>query len=109
MHRIVPGFVVQGGDFTFGNGIGGKSIYGGSFDDESFALKHVGQGMLSMANRGPNTNGSQYFITLNPTPWLDGRHVIFGQVADEDSMRTVRAMEAAGSGANVRVADCGVL
>ena len=111
MHRIVPNFVVQGGDFQFGNGIGGKSIYGGSFPDElsGLQLQHTGPGILSMANRGKDTNGSQFFITLAPTPWLNAHHVVFGQVMDAASMKVVREMEAAGSGAGVRIVDCGVL
>lgn len=102
---------MQGGDFQLGNGIGGKSIYGGSFADEvgGLQLHHTGPGILSMANRGKDTNGSQFFITLNPTPWLDAHHVVFGQVMDAASMQVVRAMEAAGSGAGVRIVDCGVL
>ena len=94
-HRIIPGFMAQGGDFTKGNGTGGKSIYGTKFEDENFIYTHEVPGLLSMANAGPNTNGSQFFMTFIPCDWLDGKHVVFGRISD--GMDVLEDMEKQGT------------
>ncbi|KAL8729673.1 MAG: hypothetical protein Q9166_004622 [cf. Caloplaca sp. 2 TL-2023] len=133
-HRVIPQFMLQGGDFTRGNvrvnhchyvtdsllttqqGTGGKSIYGEKFRDENFKVSHEEPGCLSMANAGQNTNGSQFFITTIATNWLDGKHVVFGKVRDQESMKVVKAIEATGSNTGKIsfsnppiIVDCGVL
>lgn len=112
-HRVIPEFMCQGGDFTKHNGTGGESIYGEKFADENFVKKHDKEGLLSMANAGPDTNGSQFFITTTLTPWLDGKHVVFGEV--KEGMDVVRKIEGYGSAPHgqtslpITITDCGEL
>ena len=112
-HRVITGFMAQGGDITRGNGTGGESIYGGKFEDENFIHKHLGPGTLSMANSGPDTNGSQFFMCFDKTKWLDGKHVVFGKVRNK-SLDLLKEMEQFGTKTGetktaMVIEDCGEL
>jgi peptidylprolyl isomerase len=111
-HRVIPGFMCQGGDFLKGDGTGSLSIYGQTFGDENFLYSHDQPGLLSMANRGPNSNGSQFFITTADCGWLDGKHVVFGKVSE--GIEVLNAIEFTGSSngrtkSDVIIEDCGIL
>ena len=111
-HRVIPQFMLQGGDFTNGNGTGGESIYGEKFADENFEVKHDRPFLLSMANAGPDTNGSQFFVTVIDTPWLDGRHVVFGHVIEgEDLVKKVENLgsQSGATSKTIEIRDCGEL
>jgi cyclophilin family peptidyl-prolyl cis-trans isomerase len=111
-HRIIPKFMCQGGDYENSNGTGGNSIYGNKFDDENFELKHTGRGILSMANSGINTNGSQFFICFNECSWLDGKHVVFGKVLE--GLELLDTIEQLGNSdgipsKNIVISECGII
>ena len=114
-HRVIKDFMIQGGDFINGNGTGALSIYGDRFDDENFDLRHDGAGLLSMANSGPGTNGCQFFITCTKCDWLDGKHVVFGKVINQEGMLAVRKIEAVSVGKDGKpvisceITECGEL
>lgn len=110
-HRVIPDFMAQGGDYENMNGTGGKSIFGDKFDDENFKIQHVSRGLLSMANAGPNTNGAQFFILFKDTPWLNGRHVVFGKMSEGDAVldaiERVRTDSSDRPTQDITIADCG--